>query len=408
MPIRRAARRPGFRSVTSITALAAALLLRGVAPAFADEKPKEPDFSKGALHGKVTDLATGKPVAGATVALKDKDGKVLAWTKTDDKGEYAIAADTLTVLSLRPSRRKGLLEEIARTVGDVVTAPVKVVGEVVKDPVGTAKTVAVTAATGNPIPATVGAVKAVAEDPAKPAKEKAAQAKENAVKTVLGERQAAAKEKKAVAAPGETVLVVTAPSYKDLNGKAGAYWLEPREEKSDKTPKPCGPKAWLETVQLAPMASDKPSAVAQAAFLVADCKAEPSLVTPGGTLKIVAKLQSPPGEKRPVRLFARESKKKTVVELRPGENGLYAGELKLDEKCDIGDTVVSVVALREEPIDVKLDRKKADPLLEFVRRLDDLDSDKPYEYDPRIMASENRVDLAVTVLDPKKATPSGK
>ena len=42
--------------------------------------------------------------------------------------------------------------------------------------------------------------------------------------------------------------------------------------------------------------------------------------------------------------------------------------------------------------------------LEFVRELDDFDADKPYEFDLRIMASENRLDLPLTVLDPKKGT----
>ncbi len=30
---------------------------------------------------------------------------------------------------------------------------------------------------------------------------------------------------------------------------------------------------------------------------------------------------------------------------------------------------------------------------------------KPYQYDLRIMVSENRLDIKVTVLEPKKGTP---
>ena len=78
--------------------------------------------------------------------------------------------------------------------------------------------------------------------------------------------------------------------------------------------------------------------------------------------------------------------------------------MTLDPKTPVGDTTVSIAALRAEPVEVKLDPKKADPLQEFVRRLDDMRADKPYQYDPRIMASENRIDLKLTVLDAKKGT----
>jgi hypothetical protein len=78
--------------------------------------------------------------------------------------------------------------------------------------------------------------------------------------------------------------------------------------------------------------------------------------------------------------------------------------LPLDAKLDVGDTVVTLVALRAEPIEVKLKSDKTDPLLEFAKGLEDLDAGKPYDFDPRIMASENRLELTLTVLDPKKET----
>ena len=72
--------------------------------------------------------------------------------------------------------------------------------------------------------------------------------------------------------------------------------------------------------------------------------------------------------------------------------------------------VASFLALRAEPIGVNLKDNKVDPLLEFAQCLEDLDSDKPYEFDLRIMASENRLDLPLTVLDPKsgKSAPENR
>jgi hypothetical protein len=284
---------------------------------------------------------------------------------------------------------------------------------VVKDPIGTAKNVAVSAATGNPLPvATQLAAPSLtkAPDPKQIAQEAKLKATETSVKSVLGERQATPADKRN-GIPGEIQVVISAPNYKECKGQAGAVWLEPEEEtgdKPEKNEKKLGPRAWLETAKLAPatLPDDKKSEIAQEAYLIAEPKIEPTLVPAGGTMKITAKLQAPPGPARKIRVFAREDKKHTVTELKLVKDNLYEGQLALDPKTPSGETTVTIVALREEPLEVKLNQKKADPLLEFVKRLDDLDADKPFDYDPRIMASENRMDMKITVLDPKQATPA--
>jgi hypothetical protein len=373
---------------------------------FADDA-KAPDFSKGSLCGRVIDAATGKPVAGATVALRDKDGKVVAWSKTNEKGEYLIAADSLSVLNLRPSRRRGLLDEVVKAVGTVVTLPVKAADAAVKavkdaDPVKTAGNLAVTAATGNPLPVVKQAADAATNQTKANAEQKA---KEAAVKSVVGERQAAPlKDKREKLLPGEVMLACSAPNYKDLAGKAGTFWLDAPTKVNDI---PTGPCAWMETIKLAPIsAADKKSEVEKQAVLLSEARLEPNLVPAGGTAKLSVKVQTPPGPQVKLRVFAREDKKRQVVELKPGQNGVYSGELVLDPKTPAGDTKVAIVALREEPFEVKLPKAKQDPLAEFVKRLDDLDPDKPYEYDPKILASENRLDVAMTILDPKQGTPT--
>src|SRR5690348_16411867 len=79
------------------------------APAAGDGRA---DSQAGAFCGQVLDLVSAKPVADATVAVQDKDGKVIAWTKTDGQGRYSVAADTLAALDLRPTRHRGLLADI--------------------------------------------------------------------------------------------------------------------------------------------------------------------------------------------------------------------------------------------------------------------------------------------------------
>lgn len=367
------------------------------------------DFRQGALYGRVIDTATGKPVAGATVALQDKKGKVLAWTQTDAQGQYAIAADSVQILRLQPSRRRGLLTRIARGIGGVVMLPVKATSvavkgatEVVKNvnPVQTAKATVITAATGNPVPA-VSQIAGSTLDTASSRAERTA--RERAARSLLGERLEKPKEQRQDPVPGETLITVSAPGYKPANGKAGAYWLEPPATIENRL---VGTRAWLESVKLAPVAGDKKSEIENVAILLAEPRMDPSLVPAGGTVSLAAKLQTPGNQPLNARIFAREDKKRTVVELKAQGNNVYAGELALDPKTPVGETIVTIVALRAEPVEVKLEEKKADPLLEFARQLDDLDPDKKYEFDPRIMASENRLDLTLTVLDPQQATPT--
>ncbi len=379
--------------------------------------PAAPDWRKGALYGRVIDTVTGQPLPNATVALQDKNGKMLAWAKTDAQGQYALATDSLTALQLRPSRRRGLLENIARGVGQVVAAPVKVAANVVKqvDPVGTAKAAIITAVTANPAPVAAQAVTAAGKavkDQANGATAQAAmQARESTAKAVLGERQATPKEKRAGLVPGEVFLSVVAPGYKDLKDKAGAYWLEPSHPASSDGKSPeIGVQAWLETVKLAPVAAtDKKCEIENNAILLAEARAEPALAVAGSTVKLSVKMTTPGNQPLKIRIFAREDKKRTVAELKPQEGvpGLFSGDLSLDAGLGIGDTTITLIALRTEPIEVKLKADKTDPLSAFAKGLDDLDADKPFEFDPRIMASENRLDLTVTVLDPKKETAPG-
>ncbi len=366
--------------------------------------PPTVDFRKGVLYGRVLDI-DGKPVPDATVALQEANGKVLTWTKTNAQGEYALAADPMTALHLRPSARRGLLEACARAVGDVAMAPVKVVGDAVVNPGKTIKNVAVSVATGTPAPLAAQAIAPVVGNKSAP-DQTAKQARDVAVRTAAGEGPAP-RGKKPTVEKGEAQLIVSAPNFKEAKATAGAFWMECAC--LEKKEKPLGMQAWLEAIKLAPVVGDKKSGAAQEALTLTEPVLEPALVPAGGSVKLKVKLLSPPGPEHKVRIFAREARKDTVVELLPQEGAdksIYTGTLNVDPGVPAGETVITIAGLRAEPVEVKLNSKKADPLQEFVRRLDDMRPDKPYQYDPRIMASENRLDLKVTVLDAKKGTPT--
>lgn len=366
-----------------------------------------PDWSKGALFGRVLDTTTGKPLPDATVALQDKKGKILGWAKTNAEGQYMLAADSLTALQLRPSRRRGFLENLARGTGQVIAAPVKVVAGVVKqvDPVNTVKATVIASVTANPAPLAAEAVKTTGKAIQD---QTTATARASTARSVMGERQAAPKEKRKDLVPGEVFLSVTAPGYKELKDKAGAYWLEPPTPASPDGKSPAtGVRAWLETVKLAPLtAADKKCEVENNAVLLSEGVLNPAQVALGAPIKLSVKLATPGNQPLKIRVFARENRKRTVVELKPqdGAPGLFTGDMILDKEIGLGDTVVTIVALRAEPLEVNLKDNKEDPLLEFAKGLDDMEAGHSYEYDPRIMASENRLDLTLTVLDPKTAT----
>ena len=382
------------------------------------EKPiPSADFKKGSLRGKVIHAADGKPIPNATVALQAPDGKVIAWAKTDATGVYALAEDPLAALRLRPSRHKGLLARLAAGAGKVVQAPVKVAGAALGASADTAKTVVssgvagvakgavAAAATGTPLPTVASAASTVtgaATDAAKGAAQAEAGTKaQEAAKLVLGEREATPKAQRKAPVPGEVLLTVSASGFQEVKGLAGMVWLE--AGRSD-TPPTVGPTAWLETAKLGPTGSDRKSEIEDEAVRLSDARIEPGMAPPGTVVTIRVTLQLPPEVKPGVRVFAREDRKREVIELAAKDGGTYQGDLTLDPKLPPGPTKVAVVALRAEPVEVKLPKGKDDPLKAFVAQLDALDPDQPYEFDPRIMASENRVDLALMVLDPKTET----
>jgi hypothetical protein len=395
------------RTSRSIVLVLLGLISATAWSASADRKSPNP-FARGALYGKVVDTTSGHPIADATVAVQDKHGRVVAWAKTDAQGRYAIGADSLKLLQLHPAHRRGLLGGIVHGIGEVVSVPVRLAGEAVEgavdvvkqvDPINMARSAVVSAATANPVPmasqmtgSTLNALTGTAQ-----------KARANAVKAMLGERQAPPPKKTSEKpGPGELQIVVSAPNYQELEGKAGAYWLERPAAVEER---PAGARAWMETVKLAPDKSGKKSEVESMAVLLTDPQVDAPLAPAGTPVKLSVKLQSPAEPPLKLRVFAREEKTGQVAELQPRENGVYSGALLLDPKTSPGETTIAIAALKAEPVAVSLSKSKTDPLLDLAERLDQLEAGKPYDFDPRIMASKNRLDLKLIVLDPKLETP---
>jgi hypothetical protein len=193
---------------------------------------------------------------------------------------------------------------------------------------------------------------------------------------------------------------VSLSNYQEYQGPACVYWMEPAVREKGKTE--IGPQAWLEPVLLEPTGKSGKSRCVQTRILLQDGKLDPDMATPGSTIKISATVSAPKQEGLDYRVFLVDDRGNSVVELKPAGDGRYTGEFKLSEKHPLGDTVLTLAALRTRPVTVDVAGAKEDPLPRLAAKLDDLKPKAKYEYDPRVLASHNRLDLKLIVLDPKK------
>lgn len=354
-------------------------------------------YEKGALYGVVVD-ERGKPVKEATVALQRRDGRILGWCITDEEGEYAIPVDPKVALNLY-DHHKGLLERCAGAVGDVAMMPVRAVASVVTRPGPAMRSAAASVASGSPAPL-IGHMVAGLGSPAKGKRT----SKDAGGVQAYTELEGTEPPPPPSTVPGQASILVSANGYKSAQYVPTTYWLAERVKSKTM---PIGLQAWVETVRLSPTNSTDDGDVLIKALSISESTVEPKVVPAGKTVTLRCIVSPVPTKDRPIRVFARENKKDTVVELKPESDGrTYSGVLTIDPKAGEGETTITLGALRADPVEVTFDPKKADPLPEFCRRVDEMSADKPYAYDPLTMASVNREDLRITILKAAPSTPS--
>jgi hypothetical protein len=384
-------RMKGYRSSYSRTcALVVGASLAIFNLGYSDGRPEQV-FKKGAIYGKIVDLS-GKPVCGAIVALRLPDGKILSWARTDASGSYAMSADPKVALSLKPSHCKDLLEQCADAVGAVVMVPVKLA----TSPGPTIHAALVSVASGTPAPLAAQAVEATL--PNQTTVSQVSQASGGAAADVAlggGPQPAPLRPED----KGRADILVAAKGFKDGNLVANAYWLDPAN--NDDRGKPVGVQAYLDTIRLAPTSDVKAKdEMENEAYSLSEGVAEPNLAPPGSMIDLHVRLDSAPDEGHRIRIFARLTSKDNVVELTQCEKDkcLFTGLMYIDPRTPAGDTTICFGALRANPVEVKLNPDRPNALKTFVSRLVDMNGDHPYGYDPFVMASENRLDVKLTVL----------
>jgi hypothetical protein len=356
------------------------------------------NFERGMLRGKVVDL-TGKPVAGAIVAVEQAGGKVIAWTKTDANGEYRISTDPKLALNLKPSHCRGLLEQCVLAASGAAMDALRAAGSTILTPGNTIRTGAVAVASGTPgqdvAQGTASSLPTVGTTPGQVG-QAAGGAATNAA--LLGTPN---RPMPPPCTHGQADILISAAGFKETCLADAAYWMDPASvDKSDRI----GVSACMQTIKLAPTAGKDKAVVVPDAITLTDLAVQPELAPQGSDIQITVKLNSPdPTTAQKVRVFARLAARNVVVELLPiaGQKDVFGGKMSLARKAPVGPTTLCIGALRTEPIEVKLSGKKSDPLVAFVTRTQDMNGSKPYGYDPFVMASENRLDTKITILPAK-------
>jgi hypothetical protein len=390
-------------------ALAAILSLALAAPARA--RHKGPDPREGLLSGVVVDAGSQKPIVGALVAAFDKKHRPIAWGRTDGDGRYALVARPLHALNLdKEGHGGGLLAGLFHTVGKVVETAAGVT-------LDAAKAVAGVTVGQQTMAAAVSAIGTTGSGPA-PGDQFKAQIAERTGRTASQEAQgtlglaqrpnpgkhSASQGQKQPAAlptagPGQLLLRVVQPNYQEFQGLAAVYWMEPPVKQRGEMK--VGPQAWLDPILLAPRGQNQPSRVSPVRILLQDGKLEPDMTTVGATVQVSVSVSAPKQDGIDFRVFLVDDRADTVVELKPAGGERYSGELAISKNHPLGATLLTIAALRTRPVTVDVSRAKQDLLPRLAAKLEDLKPDAAYEYDPRILASQNRLDLKLLVLDPR-------
>ena len=323
--------------------------------------------------------ANGKPLRNAVIAVYDDKNKVVDYAKTDDNGDYALAVPPATI-HLQGKKGKGFFTE-------VIGGMTRFVG-------------GATEFVSNPLRAGVRAVtSAQANFNVDPLSRGGITAAGALVDQTLGmltphRRQTIQEERKQ---PGVLVIKAVSPGTKDLVGLARVYWVQQEKFRAGgKESKHLA--AWLDPVQLEHADSEKPSTVGSELLTFTKARLEPSIVEPGQTVQVTAKLLSPTDPPVFVVVVARNNRTGEKWELEPQGNGLYAGSFEVSKKFPLHDQMISIVAYaaKEEKPGRRKEVEKA------IEGEGLWNPDKPFVYNPLLVVSRSRADLNLTVVAPQK------
>lgn len=319
--------------------------------------------------GKVLSADGKRPIEGAVVAVFDQKNRVIDFAKTGPHGEYAIAVPR-SALNLS-GHGGGFLRQVTSGVGMIAGLAVGPIRDTIRSAAGTP---------GDPmLRAGVGAASGVA----------------GALVGLMappGKRPADARKE-----PGAIVMKVSAPGRNDALSVARVYWMQEEIYRVGGAERRTF-AAWIDPVEMRSEKDQKRSTIESDYLKFTDARLDPSIAERGDTVTISVKLPMPKEPVTPVIVIARNSRTGAVVQLEPVGGDRYEGRFVVDKKMPRDDQTISILAYAEAADKPGRNRAAEAAIL----RAGMFDPRRPFVYNPLLVASRNRADVILTVVEKPK------
>jgi len=322
--------------------------------------------------GRVTDVG-GRPVPNATVAVYDAKNRVVDYVRTDQNGEYTI---TIPRSALNLTRRKGgFLHTVSRSVNSLVGFGGNLASGPLKAGLRAASSLATTSDpwTKAGIGAAVGIASSIVD-----------------IVTGTGMRRGSLKR----TSPGVLAIKVVSDRHNDAVALGRVYWMQ-EEVYSANGRNERAIVAWLDPVRLTDAATPGASSIGSDYLTFTEARITPGIVERGGEVTISVTFRKPPEPRTPVVLVARNSRTGKMFGLDPVGGDRYECRFVVDKGHPLNDQVITVLAYAEQDV-----RPGRNPAAErAIERAGLWDPKRPFLYNPLLIASRNRVELTLTVVD---------
>jgi hypothetical protein len=323
------------------------------------------------LTGRVMSADGKHPLAGAIVAVYDSKNRVIDYAQTDARGEYTLVVPR-SVLNLG-KKGGGFLHQVTSGFGNAVALPLK----------AGIRAAAAASTVSDPLTRIgIGAASNIAQ----------------ALADILAEDEHDRRKKKQPIdrnLPGALVMKVAHPGYNDAVAVARVYWMQQelytaggKEQKAL--------AAWVDPVRLTKAGAEERSQIVSEYLYFSDARLEPSIAIPGQTVLLTVRLSKPPEPQTPINVVARNDKNGHMYQLLPIGKDLYRTEIAVEAKYPRNDQIITILAYAQQEDQPGRSKKVEEAIL----RAGLWNPKKPFVYNPLLVASRNRAEVTLTVVDP--------
>lgn len=198
-------------------------------------------------------------------------------------------------------------------------------------------------------------------------------------------------------APGALPVRITLPGGVDAAGVTQIYCLQ---EQIDHTngKNTHTVTAWVDPVQLAGPEEPKRCSVPHTFFKLVQAQIEPSIAEYGQTAQLSVKMVTPGEPIVPVIVIAHDVRTGKDYELTSTGDSMYRAEIMVDKEFAKNEHKFCILAYAQNPDKYGRSKRTED----ILRGKGMWDVSKPYDFDPAVSLSRNRVEASLTVVEARK------